>query len=850
MKLVHIIEKDDDNNIIKENYVNVYEAEKIEDVQALIEHIESFISWRFTHDYDDDGKRFNHYYANYPISFDIETSSFYNTPDGKFITNDDFAALIETKKQKEYEKQLEKLHDKRRATNKATVFEVREKEKYLKCACMYVWQMAFGTDDTVIIGRTWNVWIDFMQALKEHFNLSDRRSFAIYVHNLRYEWSFIKNNFTWKHNNTFLSDKVVYYASTDSCYYGNPSMNRGFGLNNFEGFTFRDSLILSGVKLENLHEIMNVYQDNCYKLKGYDYDKVRHSETPLNNFELAYCICDVLSLNWYIREKMEERENRDDKGPNICKIAITQTSEVRRVCRDRLFYKSQMFKTPKDSRYVKYHKYLENMKFEYEVYQQIKRAFQGGFTHANRIHCGQVFINQIMSCDIKSSYPAVMVMSKEFPRGPYKKVEVHTKEAFREYITTKSCLFDVTLFDVRPKQTIDPSKAGCADVDIDFDYIDQIISTYKVEDFGRLYPQCAPIYPPDGEMLESKKWYKNNGRLRYADRISLTINQIDWKAICRFYDFDVNRVLVSNFRIAEKGYLPKPLIEYVLELFRLKSNNKKGSLLYNMSKRRLNSLFGMIATDILKENFYLNGTNRLKRAHDGLDEDEVNEALEQELEEQASFLCYQWSTILTSEARWAVFRIISEGSKYNHVYTDTDSEKFIYNEDTLRWIQIYNDEVDKKIEDCLKYYEIPKYGIDGLGHFELENDGKPYKKFVTCGAKRYLYEDEEGHHITCAGLKKDAIDYLVKTYGDDLYSVFGKGTIKVDKNNSGRLIATYVEGESIIGQVIDYLGNAYQFSEVGYCHLEKTTFDMKLCDDYERMEDLFCYQTLEGAGGL
>lgn len=834
--------------------IMVYEAEKTGDILKLVEKIAYEIKWRYNHDHDNNGKRFNHNYANYPISFDIETSSFYNF-EGDFLTNDQ----KDEKLNEIYENSLKiykKDYKEKKANNKATIDKVRAEERFEKCACMYLWQMAFGTNDTVIIGRTWQSWIDLLAQLKCSFGLDERRSMIIYIHNLRHEMSYIKSNFYWDEKRTFLSNDCVYYATPNKLYYGDPEMPRGFGTMPFTGFMFKDSLILSGVKLENLSELMVKYADKCYKLSGYDYDKVRHSETPLTNDEIAYGICDVLSLNWYIREKMEEPENVDDKGPNLLKVALTETQELKRVCKDKLYYSNPKYKNPNNYKFVKYHKFMDEMKFDFAVYQQIRRAFQGGFVHANRIHIGEVFYDEIMSCDIKSSYPAAMVMSNEYPISSYEKVDFITKNDFNYYISNFSCLFDVTLYDVRPKMSIDPDLAGTGCVDLDFDYIDQIISTYKVEEFGNIYPNCKPIYPPSGDYGDDNKWYKNNGRLRYAERISLTVNHLDWKAICRFYDFDKSKVKVDNFRIAKKGYLPKPLIEYVIELFRNKCMNEKDSFLYKVSKRRLNSLFGMIAYNILKEQYKLDENNEITKKYTGLSDDELNEALEAELEAQTNFLCYQWSTILTSEARLAVFRIISEGSKYNHVYTDTDSEKFIKNDLTIKWIQIYNDDVDVRMNKCFKFYGLPKdwhkvnspEGQQCLGHFVIENEGKPYKKFTTSGAKRYIYEDEKGNHITCSGLTKTAIKYLEEKYGDDLYRVFGEGNLEVDKEHSGRLVATY--GDSIKGVVIDYLGNKAKFSEVGYCHMEKTSYNMKLCDDFEKIEDLVVYQSFDGAGGL
>ena len=65
-------------------------------------------------------------YYNIPVSFDIETSSFYEDKNGVIYTNDDYKKL----------------------KNKV----IAEKK-----AIMYIWQ--FAIYDNVIIGRTWNEFI-------------------------------------------------------------------------------------------------------------------------------------------------------------------------------------------------------------------------------------------------------------------------------------------------------------------------------------------------------------------------------------------------------------------------------------------------------------------------------------------------------------------------------------------------------------------------------------------------------------------------------------------------------------------------------------------------------------------
>lgn len=842
---------------IKDKIINVFEMKDIDAfINKLAEESKDF-KWVYKKDYDKLTKLpKRHYYLNYPISFDIETSSFYNDDKSTFYTNEQYFKEIDDVYNNSLIKYNKKFKDKEKAKNKAILEQVKHKEKFKPCACMYIWQMAFGVNDLVIIGRTWEEWFDLLTILKDVFELSSDKELIIYVHNLHYEFSFIKNYFKWNSEKSFLTNEIVYYADTALLYCQDDDFALGVSTIDFSGFLFKDSLCLAGVKEENLPKIMNKYSDKAHKLVGnLDYNKVRHSKTELTDEELLYCIYDVILLNWYIQEKIEEAD--DEK---ITNIAITSTGEIRRECRNRLFYTNPNIKSKKDSKYKKYKQFIENMSIDYATYQQIRRAYSGGFTHANSCHIGKVFNNEIMSMDLASSYPSVMV-AKKFPMSPYKKVEVKSKSDFNYYIENYACLFDIRLRDIRPR----------LDDDLDFDLIENIISVSKCEEYGRIYPDCKPIYSD-----EDSEWYKNNGRLRYADEIYLTINEIDFINICNFYDFNKDEILVSNFRIANKGYLPKDLILYVLELFKNKTqykpwdgSNSKEDLLYKLAKRYINGLYGMISTDPIKESFILDDANVINKFHkDIIDDDKLNkiraEELNEYLEKQSTFLCYQWSHVLTSWARYNLFQAIM-ASGTNHVYSDTDSEKFIKNEQTLKFRDEFNKRVDDEMNACFKFYNIPLnshksyYIKDGkkiekcLGYFEIENKGQCYKKFVTCGAKRYLCEDDEEIKLTVAGLSKDCITYLIKQYGDDLWEKFGEGDIEVPREFTGKLSALYIDFKNIEdlksivneysckGIVIDYKNNVSKFAEMSCIHLEPVSFDMKICEDFDKI----CSSTIE-----
>lgn len=215
-------------------------------------------------------------YYNLAMSFDIETSSFYEDKNGVIYTNDDYRKLKHTVKAD-------------------------------KKAIMYIWQ--FAIEENVIIGRTWNDFLYFCKKLYDFLNLKERY-IIVYVHNLSYEFQFICKWFNWV--DIFAdSERKPIKATTDS------------------HFIFKCSYRLSGYSLEVLAN--NLKSHNIKKMVGdLDYNLIRNSKTPISKEELKYCENDVLIVTSYIDEQINE-------FGNIEKIPLTQTGKVRRYVRKQCF---------------------------------------------------------------------------------------------------------------------------------------------------------------------------------------------------------------------------------------------------------------------------------------------------------------------------------------------------------------------------------------------------------------------------------------------------------------------------------------------------------------------------------
>ena len=320
-----------------------------------------------------------------------------------------------------------------------------------KRSVMYIWQLAIN--GRVIIGREWSEFLDVMQHIVDRLELSKYKRAIVYVHNLAFEFQFIRFMFPWR--KVFAIDKrKPIYAITET------------------GIEFRCSYILTNYSLAKLGDQLHKYK--VRKLVGdLDYTKVRHPETPLTDEELQYCINDVLVVSAYIKEQIE-------KEKYIHKIPLTCTSYCRRFVRKNCLY-GPVFKLWR-KQFRKYHAFIKSLKIRnLDEYKQLKRAFMGGFTHAGHYYSAYTLEN-VSHVDFSSSYPYVL-LSEQFPMSTASDVDCSnlTKEQFEFYLRNYCCLFDCKIYDLKPK----------------FEY-ESYIPSYKcflkcgvVENNGRVYSADA-----------------------------------------------------------------------------------------------------------------------------------------------------------------------------------------------------------------------------------------------------------------------------------------------------------------------------------------------------------------------
>lgn len=268
----------------------------------------------------------------------------------------------------------------------------------LKMSLTYEW--SFGINGIVTVGRTWEEYEELIRNVENLFGTSENVRLIVYVHNLSYEFQFMRKIFEW--DKVFSLDvRKPVYAITKT------------------GIEYRCSYKLSGYNLETVGKNLQKYK--VEKMSGdLDYSKVRHSKTPLTEKEWQYCVHDVLVVMAYIQEKIES-------DGDITKIPLTKTGYVRNYCRNNCFY---LYKSHKRGgwKYKQYRQLMRNLTLTPDEYNQLKRAFQGGFTHANAVYSGRILEN-VGSFDFTSSYPYVMI-SEKYPMGRGEHIQITSSEQF------------------------------------------------------------------------------------------------------------------------------------------------------------------------------------------------------------------------------------------------------------------------------------------------------------------------------------------------------------------------------------------------------------------------------------
>ena len=676
-------------------------------------------------------------------------------------------------------------------------FKVLEKDEkgediVFKRGCMYLWQ--FGLCGEVYYGRTYDDLYNFLDSLKKTLKLSAKRKVIVYVHNLAFDFQFIRSHF---HVSEIFAreERKVMYAEIDEC------------------IVFKCSYILTNKSLDMLSE-----ETETKKLVGdLDYELLRTPDTKLTEPEKRYAENDIKILLEYISKQIE-------KEKNITKIPLTSTGYVRRYYLNKL--QNGNFKKYKD-------KYNSVIQLGYKIFKALEKAFAGGYTHANYINVG-ILQELIKSIDFTSSYPFVIISCK-FPIKKFQHIKIQKKSQFEKYVQERPCVFEIIFEKIEAKSSITTiSKSKCSFLKKD----EESTETYETEAVT------------------------DNGRLVYAEYVSMWITDVDFDVIKKFYD--ITDYVITDFYCSEYGYLPKELIECTLKLYQDKTVLKGvdgREEEYQLLKALLNSMYGMCVTNPLAYDIEYDDIKGWKTL-DEISEEEASEKLKKSVESYSSVLSFAWGVWITAHARKNLLEMVSIIGD-DVIYCDTDSIKYKNYEKYENIISEYNNKLFQRAVEACNFYKLDvkmltPCDINGVKHpIGIFTDEGVYEFFKTLGSKRYISCKKDVISLTVSGVnKKEFYKYLVKLFGGEI--VKKNGEIKGYKvNNESEMLKIfnmfefYFMGEGFdipadyTGKlthfygdvpfsctVTDYQGHKTLIEEKTYVHLEKQPFQMSTKQDF------------------
>ena len=685
-------------------------------------------------------------------------------------------------------------------------------------ALRYLWQI--GIMDTYtkfvycVVGRTDKEFIQALDIISSWVKTINKKAkVCIYVHNYSYEFFFDNGIISFDDYFAIKQNKIAYA--------------------HYKNIEFRCSYLLSGVKLDKLSEFIPAGL-KLNKLPKYNYNIIRTPITPLTDKEMAYGLQDVRILCHYVYYQLQTYGS-------IAKIPMTKHSRVRKLMQE------YCMPSGKDTLSV-----IERNAFIREISQlQFHSIAEFGLA-TDAMHGGHNGYNKYELCktnkdielfDASSQYPSVICSSNMFPKSyigydrnvdeDYLQNEINEKHTF---------ICELEFINLRPRTYHRRNKltGEIEHKDANWDYFitDKMI------------------------FRDSENVVYDGGKVIQGSKVVLRCTAPDYLTFNMFYEWDTLKV--NHICTYTTGYLPRKVIEFVLDLYHKKTESID-SLHRALAKEDINGISGMAVTSPLKDvvhydevkgewskmcnNEWLDTTYDFNTIEGNVKyyEDKIKN-YNRKLFHGGVVIPYIAGIFIHAISRNRLAEIIlAAGLQDKFLYSDTDS---IYGKKGLQpIINDYNRKIIEQLYDMCDFYKIDRSKVSAediegrihtIGLFEKEGT---YKAFKYINLKTYIKVTEDNELITTtAGLgKEEGCKFLSKvdenSYKDDdskgkvhyyikdiekVFKVFDEG-MKVPENETGQLKKTIFRG-NVSGTITDYLGNDYDYNIKGSVNLKPVSF--------------------------
>lgn len=682
---------------------------------------------------------------------------------------------------------------------------------------MQITYLSNVVDFNLINGQYTSKFFRTIEETREYFKILEEG--IVFVHNLNYELTFLLRDmedvtFVKRRNKYGETYKGVYNEEVDDIIFRDKNSPLSIKLTEFSQLTFRDSLAIFNKSVAQLGQDLIKRGVNLPKL-DYDYKKVRTPWDKLTQLDYDYNERDNLivatSLFCYMR---------DNKISGITNIPLTFTSAIKNQ------RKEFILENYGKKNLLSYHYEQDKQIKDYEFFNLATRVYQGGLTTSAISETNKFIEKDIYSIDIKSSYPYQMC-TRRFPCF-YEDLTIHLKgKDANDFFNTGRAKFYLGVFN---------------------------FINLRVKNEKYLLPISTSQMQVYANNVKEQNIKLFNGKVMSADNLILPCNNLDIQALKLIYDFDL-LICEEIFYTTKERLLKESEVSFLLHLFNIKENtpkDEKDSTDYLQAKQGINGQYGIKVTSPIRSTYYLDD-EELKEIdyYKFLDSDEYKEQIYNNYIESQNLWnnkidIYTDGVYITSYARLQLISQVKElvDMGCNVVYSDTDSIKFYCN-DIEHILGVIENDNNLTVKKNKTHYRFKQYKerfsvsdkeydkICKLGIWEVENLENPYKLFVTYGAKKYAYLDNEGIHITIAGCNKydpvKAMNEFSKKNNISLYDVFKiviAPNTRFDIGVSGRKTMIREDRQKEIFNNLKYKGKLIR--QYGGIILEDTTYTLNM----------------------
>ena len=465
--------------------------------------------------------------------------------------------------------------------------------------------------------------------------------------------------------------------------------------------------ILCSYKLTNLSlaGLAKNYAKTYDKAVGeIDYNVIRYQDSKLTAEDWFYMFSDVAAQYDGIAGYLETMGYK-----YAFKAPFTSTGFVRVECRNAA-NNDEAWRTE-----------FQTSALDLEQYSLCRWAFAGGVCIASFIYAGHtVRSDKLRHRDFTSSYPARQMLDYMPVGAPSWYGEIESREELEDVLNTYCCIFELTLYDVHIKQGV---TAPC-------------IPSSK----------CVGLHEP----------VRLNGKIVYAKQLTIAVTEIDFKWIRKQYD--AADFKISKMLIFKRGKTPEWLRNVVMEYFTNKCTFSDDNPLRAKSKALLNSIYGMTATAIIRDQYKIDEDGTFTRKQTENPQEENARQLRKYYRSYNSFMPYQFSCYTTSWARDALFTMIECVGYENFLYCDTDSVFYLETEENKKRMDAYTEECRERAKNGAAFV-----GNKFLGE---PTEEPPVRAFRALHSKCYAMEElnkktgEYELNVVIAGIPKKSIKWV------------------------------------------------------------------------------------------